>query len=40
VLLNYPGDNDAELAETISRFRSSNIPFVHIEITEPFDLLA
>ncbi len=39
VLLAYPGDEDEELAEIRSRFQSNNIPFVHVEIAQPFDLL-
>jgi hypothetical protein len=39
VLLTCSGDNDAELAEIRSRFQSSGIPFLHIEIAQPFDLL-
>jgi len=39
VLLTYRGDNDTELHEISSHFRSNNIPFHHVEIDQPFDLL-
>jgi hypothetical protein len=39
VLLTCPGDNDVELAEIRSRFQSSGIPFLYVEIAHPFDLL-
>ncbi|MGB9432452.1 MAG: hypothetical protein WBQ89_09440 [Candidatus Acidiferrum sp.] len=39
VLLPYAGDKNTELDEVRSRFRSGNIPFLHIEIRDPLELL-
>jgi len=39
VALTHPGDQDGEIADAISRFRSSATPFLHIEIARPLDLL-
>jgi hypothetical protein len=40
VVLNHPADNDLELLEMLSRFRSSAIPFTLIQLDQPLDLLA
>ncbi len=39
-LLTYPSDNDPELSDLTSQFRVSGVPFVHVQIAEPLDLLA
>ncbi len=39
VVLTYAGDTDPELSDAMSRFRFSGVPFVHVQIAEPLDLL-
>lgn len=39
VVLNNPADNDLELLERFSRFRSSSIPFALIELSQPLHFL-
>jgi hypothetical protein len=39
VLLTYAGDNSRELDEARSRLQSGGIPYVHIELHQPTDLL-
>ncbi len=38
-VLTHGGDTDPELADLMSRFRFSGVPFVHMQIAEPLDLL-
>ena len=38
-VLTYAGDTDPELSDMMSRFRVSGVPFVHVQIVEPLDLL-
>ncbi len=38
-VLSYAGDDDSELSDLMSRFRFSAVPFVHMQIAEPLDLL-
>ena len=38
-VLTYAGDEDPELHDLMSRFRFSSVPFVHVQIAEPLDLL-
>jgi hypothetical protein len=38
-VLTYAGDADPELSDLMSRFRFSGVPFVHLQIAEPLDLL-
>ena len=38
-VLTYAGDTDPELSDMMSRFRVSRVPFVHVQIVEPLDLL-
>ena len=39
-VLTYAGDEDPELHDLMSRFRFSGVPFVHVQIAEPVDLLS
>jgi transaldolase/glucose-6-phosphate isomerase len=39
-VLTHAGDSDPELSDLMSRFRFSGVPFVHVQIAEPLDLLA
>lgn len=39
-VLTHAGDADPELSDLMSRFRFSGVPFVHLQIAEPLDLLA
>ena len=39
-VLTHSGDADPELSDLMSRFRFSGVPFVHVQIAEPLDLLA
>lgn len=39
VILTYVGDADTELTDLMSRFRFSGVPFVHLQVAEPLDLL-
>ena len=38
-VLTYAGDADPELFDLMSRFRFSGVPFVHVQIAEPLQLL-
>jgi transaldolase/glucose-6-phosphate isomerase len=38
-VLTYAGDSDPELSDAMSRFRVSGVPFVHLHILHPLDLL-
>jgi transaldolase/glucose-6-phosphate isomerase len=38
-VLTYAGDTDPKLSDIMSRFRFSGVPFVHVQIAEPLDLL-
>ncbi len=38
-VLTYGGDTDPELFEVMSRFRLSGVPFVHVQIADPLQLL-
>ncbi len=38
-ILSYSGDADTELSDLMSRFRFSAVPFVHMQIAEPLELL-
>lgn len=38
-VLTYAGDPNPELCDMMSRFRFSGVPFVHVQIAEPLDLL-
>jgi len=38
-VLTYAGDSDPELSDVMNRFRFSGVPFVHVQIAEPLDLL-
>lgn len=38
-VLTYAGDADPELSDLISRFRFAGVPFVHLQLAEPLDLL-
>jgi transaldolase/glucose-6-phosphate isomerase len=38
-VLTHAGDTDPELSDMMSRFRVSGVPFVHVQIVEPLDLL-
>jgi len=38
-VLTYGGDTDPELFEVMSRFRFSGVPFVHLQIADPLQLL-
>jgi len=38
-VLTYAGDADPELSDMMSRFRFSGVPFAHVQIAEPLDLL-
>lgn len=38
-VLTHGGDTDPELSDLMSRFRFSGVPFVHMQIAEPLDLL-
>src|SRR5208282_444418 len=39
-VLTHAGDADPELSDLMSRFRFSGVPFVHVQLAEPLDLLA
>jgi len=39
-VLTYAGDTDPEVSDMMSRFRFSGVPFVHVQIAEPVDLLS
>jgi len=38
-VITYAGDTDSELFDMMSRFRFSGVPFVHLQIADPLDLL-
>jgi transaldolase / glucose-6-phosphate isomerase len=39
-VLTHAGDADAELSDLMTRFRFSGVPYIHLQIAEPLDLLA
>jgi hypothetical protein len=39
VVLTYAGDADPELSDRMTRFRFSGVPFIHVQIAGPLDLL-
>ncbi len=38
-ILTNPGDSDPDLSDLITRFRFSGVPFLHLQVAEPLDLL-